>query len=257
MAMFLIRRRKCYDSAWQDKRTVSIHPNGRAWHEPHRTRNARREGLLGYAHGPDAPIAAANTAYARAQQARTLVFVEGISDQIAVETLARRKGVDLDRLSVVVFPVGGSKSVTRYLREFGPMGEGKTLAGLCDADAAGIFSRALFNTGFTSVRSPDDMAEIGFFICDRYLEDELIRALGPERIVEIIQSQGDIAPLQTLQAQAQWRDRPLAEQIRRFFSSKARRSLRYARLLVEACDSNRIPRPLEAVVERVSETVRL
>jgi predicted ATP-dependent endonuclease of OLD family len=37
------------------------------------------------------------------------VLVEGISDQIAVETLAGRRDQDLDAKGVVVLPIGGPR----------------------------------------------------------------------------------------------------------------------------------------------------
>jgi hypothetical protein len=39
--------------------------------------------------------------------------------------------------------------------------------------------------------------------------------------------------------------------LRRFLGAGARRKLRYARLLTEAIDPDRIPRPLEAVLAAV------
>ena len=54
-----------------------------------------REALDGYASGPGAPIEATAAALALADAARLVVLVEGISDQIAVETLATGFGRDL------------------------------------------------------------------------------------------------------------------------------------------------------------------
>jgi hypothetical protein len=56
----------------------------------------------------------------------------GISDQIAVETVAARRARDLGAERVVVLPLGGGHVVTRYLRQFGPAGAGPMLAGLWD-----------------------------------------------------------------------------------------------------------------------------
>src|SRR5258708_21338062 len=63
--------------------------------------------------------------------ARAVVLVEGISDQIAVETLAARRGRDLGAECVVVLPIGGAHVITRYLTQFGPAGAGLRLAGMC------------------------------------------------------------------------------------------------------------------------------
>ena len=63
-------------------------------------------------------------ALARAAGARTIVLVEGISDQIAVEALARRYDRDLAGEQIVILPVGGAHGARRYLRQFGPEGAG-------------------------------------------------------------------------------------------------------------------------------------
>ena len=59
------------------------------------------EVLDGWVSGPDAPIEATAAALVRAESARTVVLVEGISDQMALETLARRHGRDLSAEAIV------------------------------------------------------------------------------------------------------------------------------------------------------------
>ena len=83
------------------------------------------------------------------------------------------------------------------------------------------------------------------------LEGELIRALGPPRVEEIVESHGDLRPLRTLQKQPAWDGRPLQDQLRRFMGSGGRRKIRYARFLVEALDLDRVPRPLDGVLASV------
>src|ERR1700722_13449750 len=92
--------------------------------------------LAGYVSGPAAATEATTLALARAEGARTVVLVEGVSDQIAVETLARRCGRNLAAESIVVLAVGGVHGIARYLRRFGPEGADIRLAGLCDAGEA-------------------------------------------------------------------------------------------------------------------------
>ena len=102
------------------------------------------EGLLaGYVTGPAAATEATAIALARADAARAVVLVEGVSDQIAVETLAGRRGRDLAAGGIVVLPAGGAHGIVRYLRRFGPQGTGVRLAGLCDAGEAHIVRRGL------------------------------------------------------------------------------------------------------------------
>lgn len=207
--------------------------------------------LAGYAHGPNASIEATTMALEKAESARAIILVEGISDQIAVETLASRKGRDLEAEGIAVVPVGGAQAVMKFMRAFGPLGDNLRLAGFYDSDAADTFRRALGKAGVGKPAKQSDMAALGFFVCIEDLEGELIRAVGPERVVDVVESQGELRAFRTFQCQPEWRGEPTADQLHRFFGSKARRSLRYARLLVEAMDLNHAPRPLESVLDHI------
>lgn len=215
-----------------------------------RTKLATRA-LDGYVHGLDAPIRATELALKKIETSQAVIIVEGISDQIAIEALALRRGRDLDAEGVTVLPVGGAQAVTPYMRKLGPAGEQLRLAGFCDADAAPAFCRGLTKAGLGNPQTVSDMATLGFHVCVNDLEDELIRAVGTERVEAVIASQGDLGAFRTFQKQTDWRGRPIAEQLRRFFGSKARRHLRYARLLVGAAELDRVPRPLDAVLAHV------
>jgi hypothetical protein len=212
----------------------------------------RRElarGLLdGYVHGPAAATEATARALARAAAAEAVVLVEGISDQIAVETLAARRGRDLGAEGVAVVPVGGAHAVTRYLMRFGPMGAGLRLGGMCDQGEETIFRRGLARAGIGSPRTRADMERLGFHVCVEDLEDELIRAVGAARVVTLIDSQGDLGSFRSLQRQPQWRGQLPEAQLRRFLGSGARRKLQYARLLAGAVDLDRLPDPLDALL---------
>src|SRR5438309_584492 len=66
-------------------------------------RNERaRRALQGYVNGPDACTEATARALTKVDAAASLVLVEGISDQIAVETAAVGLGRDLEAEGVVV-----------------------------------------------------------------------------------------------------------------------------------------------------------
>src|SRR4051812_50230092 len=82
--------------------------------------------------------------------ARALVVVEGVSDQIAIEALAERRGIDLAGARIRVVPLGGAHRIGRFLEELGPRGDGLRLAGLCGAGEGPGFCRALERTGFGS-----------------------------------------------------------------------------------------------------------
>jgi hypothetical protein len=204
--------------------------------------------LDGYVHGPAAATEATARALAKVAAAEAVVLVEGISDQIAVETLAARRGRDLDAERVVVFPTGGVHAMARYLTQFGPAGAGLRLAGLCDAGEEDVVRRGLAGAGIGSPGTRAEMERLGFYVCAEDLEDELIRAIGAARVETLIDSQGDLGSFRTLQGQPEWRSQPTAAQLRRFLGSGARRKLRYARLLAGSVDPGRLPHPLEAVL---------
>jgi hypothetical protein len=58
---------------------------------------------------------------------------------------------------------------------------------------AGRRGRVLDEEGVSIV----PMGELGFFVCDEDLEDELIRALGPDAVEGIIESQGELIAVLT------------------------------------------------------------
>jgi hypothetical protein len=182
---------------------------------------------------------------------RAVVLVEGISDVVALETLAERRERDLDAERIAIVPIGGAHSIGRYLERFGPGGEGLDLAGLCDAGEERQFRSGLERAGFGSELSRGEMEELGFYVCVEDLEDELIRALGAEAVEQVVEEHGDLGPFRTLQNQPAWRGQPPANQLRRFMGSGGSRKIRYARLLVEALDLAHMPRPLDGVLAHV------
>jgi hypothetical protein len=206
--------------------------------------------LDGYVHGPAAATEATVQALAKVAAAEAVVLVEGISDQIAVETLAARRGRDFGTERVAVLPIGGAHAITRYLTQLGPAGAGLRLAGLCDAGEEEVVRSGLASAGLGSAGTRAGMELLGFYVCVEDLEDELIRAIGTDRVEALIDSQGDLGSFRSLQRQPEWRRQPAPAQLRRFLGSGARRKLRYARLLAGAMDLDRVPHPLEGVLAR-------
>jgi OLD-like protein len=182
---------------------------------------------------------------------RAVVLVEGRSDQEALETLARRRGHDLEGERISVVSIGGAQAIGRYLERFGPGGLDLGLAGLCDDGEEGDFRRGLERAGLGPVRTRSELEKLGFYVCVADLEDELIRALGAPSVERVVDAQGELGAFRTLQKQAAWRGRPVESQLRRFLGSGATRKIRYARLLVEALDLERVPRPLDQVLAHV------
>jgi hypothetical protein len=182
---------------------------------------------------------------------RAVVLVEGISDQTALEALAERRGRNLAAEGIAVVPIGGAQAIGRFLDLFGPVGLDVRIGGMCDAAEEDEFRRGLERAGFGSRLTRTGMEALGFYVCVADLEDELIRALGADSVEHVVDAQGDLGSFRTLQKQPAWRGRPREEQLRRFMGSGGRRKIRYARLVVEALDLGRVPRPLDEVLARV------
>ena len=183
-------------------------------------------------------------------ETRSVVLVEGMSDQAALETLARRRGLPLGRGGIAVVPMGGATNIGRYLYLLGPAGIGARVTGLCDADEEGHFRRALERAGFGLSVSRADMEALGFYVCTADLEDELIRALGYAVVEQIIRAQGELRPFRTFQKQPAQQRQDLGEQLHRFMGTRSGRKSQYARLLAGALDLTRVPRPLDLVLAR-------
>lgn len=211
-----------------------------------------RAALDGRLSGPGAPARATARALAEVDHAAAVVLVEGISDQIALETAALGRGRDLGAERVVVVPIGGAHAIGRLLTGLGPLLARVRLAGLCDVREEEVFRRGLAASGVGAPRTRGDLERLGFAVCVDDLEDELVRAVGTAGVEALFASQGDLESFRSLQRQPAWRDRDPGAQVRRYLGSGSRRKLRYARLLVEAAlRRDRLPPPLDALLAAV------
>lgn len=156
-----------------------------------------------------------------------MILVEGASDRVALEVLADR--LDLPRPDVAV--LGGAHAVRNAMALFGS----HEAVALCDEGEARLFAAA----GIATER---------IFVCRRDLEDELIRALGVERVERVFEEQGDLGLLRILQQQPAQRERTAAQQLHRFIGAHSGAKARYARALVEALDLECVPSPLEGAL---------
>ncbi|HET7590692.1 MAG TPA: TOPRIM nucleotidyl transferase/hydrolase domain-containing protein [Solirubrobacterales bacterium] len=160
-----------------------------------------------------------------------VVLVEGISDRVALEALARRQGRDLAAEQVEIVPIGGAQAIRRAFAEFA----GQRVVGLCDAGEERWFRNVL----------GDDV-----FVCVENLEDELIRALGPDGVEAVVAAQGELDVFRNFQNQPAWRGRSTESQLLRWMHNGGR-YLRYPPLLLGALDLDRVPRPLAGVLAAV------
>lgn len=160
-----------------------------------------------------------------------MILVEGASDRTALRTLAARLGRDLSDVDVVA--MGGITNLGHHLRR---LGAGTAVRVLHDAAETPFVDRALARHAGPAAR----------FVCDADLEDELIRALGVDRVLEVVAQAGDLGLWQTLRNQPYHRERPEPAVLRRFFGTTSGRKDKYAALLTAALDPARAPAPLAA-----------
>jgi len=126
---------------------------------------------------------------------RGVILVEGVSDQLALEALARCRGRNLEAEGISVVPMGGATNIRRFLDVYGPDGFEVRLAGLYDAGEEGDFIRALERAGFGADLTRADLERLGFYACQADLEEELIRALGAAAVERVIEAQDELTSL--------------------------------------------------------------
>jgi hypothetical protein len=187
-----------------------------------------------------------------ATDTRWLVLVEGPSDRAALETLARRRGYDLEDEGVQIVSIGGAQAIGRVLSNLSP---GVRVAGLCDEGEAGAFGRALERVGLGPAGTRSELEALGFYVCEPDLEGELIRSLGAAGVEDVLERSGKLSSFRTFQRQPQWQGRPIEDQLRRFFGSSAGK-IRHAPLLAGAVALERVPLPLAALLEHVADANR-
>lgn len=157
----------------------------------------------------------------------TVILVEGHSDAVALEAIARRLGMPAPR----ILAVGGSQGARRAVALF----TGERVLGLVDAQERDDFARVI-----------DEL-----WVCDPDLEAELVRALRTDAVEAIIAAQGELESFRRLQRQPAQRLRSTDAQLARFVGGRSGNKARYARLLAEELPLDRIPAPLAGVLAAV------
>ncbi len=182
---------------------------------------------------------------------RTIVLVEGVTDELALTLAARRSGRDLETEGVTVVPINGAHAISRFLRQLAAEEPRARVAGLYDEGEEEVIRNALERAGYGPNLDRSRLEGVGFFACVADLEDELIRAASETNLSRLIVLEGDTQPWRKFQNQHVWQGRPFDQQFRRFIRSVSERNSRYIRAIVETIDLSRLPRPLRLLLDYV------
>lgn len=168
---------------------------------------------------------------------KTVVLVEGESDRRALGALARRVGWNLEEDGTAVIAITGATNVDRFLLL---LPTDLAIVGMCDDREETAFREAFRVAGVGDA----------VFACHIDLEDELIRALGVERMLEIAEEQGELRAFRSFQNQPDQRQKTVEQQLWRWLGN---RKIRYATVMVEALDLDEVPRPLAQVIAAATD----
>lgn len=182
-----------------------------------------------------------------------VVLVEGRSDAAALAVLLRARGLDGNG-RVKLVSMGGVTNVARELRRALSEHPAAVVLGLYDA-AEERFVVGALHRAHVLPDGPVDLVAHGFFLCDRDLEDELIRAVGTAAVEEALAEMGHLERFRTFQHQPEWRGRPLADQLHRFAGSGSGRKAALAERLAVRLEPGTTPPPLTSLLDRVAAQV--
>lgn len=183
----------------------------------------------------------------------TWVLVEGPSDVAAIRALRAARGITARDDPCVLVDMGGATNIRRHLGLVARRRPRPRVVGLCDEREAPYFVRALeahgAALGIATTPSLANLPELGFQVCRRDLEDELMRALGVEGTRAVVESLGLGPAFEAFTRQLAWQGRPVMEQLRRFGSTTSGRKELLAGALAAALDVDTTPAPLAALVD--------
>lgn len=182
--------------------------------------------------------------------ASAAILVEGESDKYALEALALRKNKNFDADGISIVVMKGAGGIKTFLALLGPNGLRVQLAGLCDAGDEPQWAEALKAHGFAKTLDRPVMASLGFFVCDKDLEDVLITAVGEHETLHVIDGQGESAQFAVFSQQPAHIGKSRHEQLHDFLHSRGR-NITYAPLLVDRLDLKNLPASLEGVIDAV------
>ena len=178
-----------------------------------------------------------------------VVLVEGPSDVAAVATLLARSGL---ASGVEVRSMDGVTNIRAALDVVLAADPPPRVLGLCDEGEVDVVRRAVHDAG-VPLASVDDLAAVGFHTCRRDLEDELVRAVGADEVVVLLDQLGLATSFALFRGQPAWRGRDLRASLVRFAGAGSGRKERLAGLLAAALPLDALPEPLAQLLTQVEQ----
>lgn len=195
------------------------------------------------------------SAYARAMSntfsssnARVFVLLESANDVAAVQVFARKLEIDTSAAEFV--NLQGTTNIGRIMKDIRQVRSDADVVGLCDAADTRSAEKALNDDGLP-VQDATDLPMYGFFVCERDLEDELIRALGADAARTALLNSGLASKFDALRTQPEWADKSIAEQVDKFCHSASGRKELAAAVLADAVPADAIPEPVSMLLDRI------
>nr|BFF16935.1 hypothetical protein GCM10025730_04560 [Promicromonospora thailandica] len=144
--------------------------------------------------------------------------------------------------------MGGVTNVGHHLTALAAHPVPVRVGGLYDSAEERVVLKALERAGRRVPGDTTPLSALGFFGCERDLEDELVRALGVDGCLEVIAAQGALRSFERLRRQPAQQGWTVPQVLHRFLGSGSGRKERYARLFTEAIPQGRVPEPLDGVL---------
>jgi hypothetical protein len=179
------------------------------------------------------------------------VLLEGASDVAAVRVVTQRAGVSLEDRAVELVDMRGATNIRRHLLAATAATPSPRVLGMCDAPEAAFFVRALRRVG-CAVAAVADLPRWGFQVCDRDLEDELVRHLGEDGTRSVLEELGLTQRFAMLTQQPAWVAGSFHDRVHRFAGAASGRKELMAGALAAALDLDALPRPLAALLEGIA-----
>ena len=176
---------------------------------------------------------------------RAVILVEGMSDRHALEVLAARHGRRLDEEGIAIVSTGGATNIARFLARFGPRGldvRSRVCVTWPRRATSGAVSSGTVSVPTCRCRTWRRWGSTGASTIWRTSRSARTVQHPCSTSSRPTASSRRSARCSTNRPQ---RERSTEEQLRRFMGTRSGRKSRYARLLVETLDLDRIPRPLD------------